>query len=201
MDNLSAYKDLIQIHDGDNSQVYRARRVDDRRSIILKILKADYPTPNQLRRYKQEYYLTHQLQLPSIIKAYGLEEWQRTLVMTLEDFGGISLDRWLPQRQQRLTVGEFLPLALKIVDALGQLHSQKIIHKDINPANIVFNPETGVLKLIDLGISTQLSRENPILEPPNALEGTPAYLSPEQTGRMNRVLDYRTDFYSLGVIF
>ncbi len=201
MDNLSAYKDLIQIHDGDNSQVYRARQVDDRRSIILKILKADYPTPNQLRRYKQEYYLTHQLQLPSIIKAYGLEEWQRTLVMTLEDFGGISLDRWLPQRQQGLTVGDFLPLALKIVDALGQLHSQKIIHKDINPANIVFNPETGVLKLIDLGISTQLSRENPILEPPNALEGTPAYLSPEQTGRMNRVLDYRTDFYSLGVTF
>jgi diguanylate cyclase (GGDEF)-like protein len=201
MDALSAYKDLIQIHDGNNSRVYRARRVEDRRSLILKILKADYPTPNQLRRYRQEYHLTHQLQLPSIIKAYGLEEWQRTLVMTLEDFGGISLDQWLQQRQQGLPVGEFLPLALKIVDGLEQLHSQNIIHKDINPANIVFNLETGALKLIDLGISTQLGRENPILESPNALEGTPPYLSPEQTGRMNRTLDYRTDFYSLGVTF
>jgi diguanylate cyclase (GGDEF)-like protein len=201
METFSAFKDLTQIHDGDNSRVYRARRVEDGRSLILKVLKADYPTTDQIGRYKQEYHLTHQLQLPSIIKAYGLEEWQRTLVMIVEDFGGISIDQWLQLHQQELTVDEFLPLALKIVDGLAQLHSQNVIHKDINPTNIVFNPETGVVKLIDLGISTQLSRENLTLNTPNALEGTLNYLSPEQTGRMNRSLDYRTDFYSLGVTF
>jgi diguanylate cyclase (GGDEF)-like protein/PAS domain S-box-containing protein len=201
MHTLSGYKNLTQIHDGDNSCVYRAQRIDNEQSAILKILKADYPTLEQLRRYRQEYHLTHQLQLSRVIKAYGLEEWRRTLVIILEDFGAISLKQWMQEHPQRLSVGEFLSLALKITDGLGQLHSQAIIHKDINPTNIVLNPETGELKLIDLGISTQMSRENPALKTPNALEGTLPYLSPEQTGRMNRVLDYRTDFYSLGVTF
>ncbi|OLP18868.1 hypothetical protein BST81_08090 [Leptolyngbya sp. 'hensonii'] len=201
MITLSGYEDLIRIHDGENSQVYRAWQVKDGRSVILKLLKADYPTPDQLRRYRQEYHLTHQLQLPEVIKAYGLDPWQRTLVMILEDFNGLDLKQWLQQYPQGLTVEAFLPLAIKIASALGQLHSQAVIHKDINPANIVFNPKTRTLKLIDLGISTQLSRENPSLQAPGALEGTLSYLSPEQTGRMNRVLDYRTDFYSLGVTF
>lgn len=84
---------------------------------------------------------------------------------------------------------------------MGAIHASNIIHKDINPANIVFNPETEIIKIIDFGISTQLTRENPTLKNPNVLEGTLAYTSPEQTGRMNRSLDYRTDFYSLGVTF
>lgn len=201
MTTFLGYQDLTQVHDGGNSRVYRARRVEDSQPVMLKLLKADYPTPDQLRRYRQEYSLTQHLQLPNVIKAYGLEEWQRTLVMILEDFGGIALNHWLKQLPQGLSVELFLPLAVKIADALGQLHGQAIIHKDINPANIVLNPETRMLKLIDLGISTQLSRETPALQSPTSLEGTLPYLSPEQTGRMNRVLDYRTDFYSLGITF
>lgn len=201
MTTLPGYKDLVQIHDGDNSRVYRGKYVEDEQLLILKILKADYPTPEQIRRYRQEYYLTHQLQLPNVIKAYRLENWQRTLVMVIEDIGGISLRQWLREHPQGLSIGKFLPLAVKIAAGLGQLHSQNIIHKDINSANIVFNPETEILKIIDLGISTQLGRENWTLQTPNSLEGTMAYLSPEQTGRMNRILDYRTDFYSLGVTF
>lgn len=201
MTTFLGYQDLTQVHDGGNSRVYRARRVDDGQPVMLKLLKADYPTPDQLRRYRQEYSLTQQLQLPNVIQAYGLEEWQRTLVMILEDFGGVALNHWFKQLSQGLSVELFLPLAIKIADALGQLHGQAIIHKDINPANIVLNPATRIIKLIDLGISTQLSRETPALQPPNTLEGTLPYLSPEQTGRMNRGLDYRTDFYSLGITF
>ncbi|MBL1178632.1 diguanylate cyclase domain-containing protein [Pantanalinema sp. GBBB05] len=198
---FSEYQDLTPVHDGDNSRVYRACRIADGQRVILKILKAEYPTPDQLRRYRQEYHLTQQLQLPNVVKAYGLEEWQRTLVMILEDFGGISLKQRLKLYPHGLPIGEFLSLACQIADGLGQLHTQAVIHKDLNPANIVFNPETGVLKLIDLGISTQFSREDPALQISSHLEGTLAYLSPEQTGRMNRLLDYRTDFYSLGVTF
>ncbi|WP_210407198.1 AAA family ATPase, partial [Hydrocoleum sp. CS-953] len=84
---------------------------------------------------------------------------------------------------------------------LGQIHAENIIHKDINPANIIYNPKTKQLKIIDFGISTRLTRENPILKNPNVLEGTLAYISPEQTGRMNRGIDYRTDLYSLGATF
>ena len=118
----------------------------------------------------------------------------------MEDFGAISLQEWLRERE-RLSLAEFLFLAIAITKSLGQIHSQNIIHKDINPTNIVFNPQTRALKIIDFGISTQLSQETPTLKNPNILEGTLAYISPEQTGRMNRGLDYRTDFYSLGVMF
>ena len=200
MVSLAGYEDLLQIHDNANSQVYRARRVDNGQPVILKFLKQDYPTSEQIRRYKQEYHLTFQLNSPGIIKAYELLEWQRSYVIVLEDFGGISLKQWLKKRD-KLALEEFLFLAIAITESLGQIHGKNIIHKDINPANIVFNPEIKELKIIDFGISTQLSRENPTLKNPNVLEGTLAYISPEQTGRINHSLDYRTDFYSLGVTF
>ena len=85
--------------------------------------------------------------------------------------------------------------------ALGQVHRAHIIHKDINPSNLVINPGTGEVKIIDFGIATRFSTEHPVMKSPEVLEGTLAYMSPEQTGRMNRSLDYRTDFYSLGATF
>lgn len=91
--------------------------------------------------------------------------------------------------------------AIAVCEILGRIHAANIIHKDINPGNIVFNLDTGVVKIIDFGIATQFNRTNPTFKSPHVLEGTLAYLSPEQTGRMNRMLDYRTDFYSLGVTF
>ncbi|MBP0018013.1 MAG: AAA family ATPase [Cyanobacteria bacterium SBLK] len=200
MISLAGYENFLQIHDSSNSQVYRARRVEDGQPVILKFLNREYPTPEQIRRYKQEYSLTHQLDAPGIIKAYRLEEWQRSYAIALEDFGGISLQQWLQEREP-LSLKEFLAIAIAIAESLAQIHAQNIIHKDINPANLIVNPQTQELKIIDFGISTQLNRENPTLKNPNVLEGTLAYISPEQTGRMNRGLDYRTDFYSLGVTF
>ena len=90
-------------------------------------------------------------------------------------------------------------MAIAITKALGSIHTEQIIHKDINPANILYNPDTKEVKLTDFGISSTLSRENPSFSNLKILEGTIAYISPEQTGRMNRALDYRSDFYSLGV--
>ena len=197
---IPGYENLTQIHQSDNSLVYRARRAENHQPVILKFLNQDYPSTEQIRRYKQEYQLTSQLESPGIIKAYSLEEWQRSLGMVFEDFGGISLKQWLKERE-KLSLQDFLELAIAISESLGQIHAHNIIHKDINPGNIVLNPETQEVKIIDFGISTQLSRENPTLKNPNVLEGTLAYISPEQTGRMNRGLDYRSDFYSLGATF
>jgi PAS domain S-box-containing protein len=197
---LAGYEDLIEIHHSENSQVYRGRRVGDRQPVILKCLNQEYPTSEQIRGYKQEYFLTCQVESPGIVKAYSLEEWQHSYAIVLEDFGGISLKQWLNQRGE-ISLPEFLDQAIAIADSLGQIHAHQIIHKDINPANIVVNPATKELKIIDFGIATQLSRENPTLKNPHILEGTLLYISPEQTGRMNRGLDYRTDFYSLGVTF
>ena len=197
-----------KIYESANSLVYQAIRQSDGLACIVKILKQDYPTPQELTRYRQEYQITEQLNLDGVIDVYALEPCDRTLAIILEDFGATSLaqlfqDSLLPfQRGDFQTrIAEFLHLAIAIVEILGQIHAEKIIHKDINPSNIVLNPETKEVKIIDFGISTILTVENPTLKHPNVLEGTLAYISPEQTGRMNRSLDYRSDFYSLGVTF
>ncbi|MEG5064019.1 AAA family ATPase [Microcoleus sp. B3-A4] len=187
------------LYESANSLVYRAIREADKGPIILKLLKENYPTPQELVRYRTEYRITQELKEPGVVQVYDLQKYQNTLVMFLEDFGGESLKIWMQQRQ--FSLEEFLLLAIATTEILGKIHSANIIHKDINPSNIVYNPETKQLKIIDFGISTQLTRETPTLKNPNILEGTLAYISPEQTGRMNRTLDYRTDFYSLGVTF
>ncbi|GAB4178509.1 MAG: AAA family ATPase [Coleofasciculaceae cyanobacterium] len=204
MITLPGYQIFAQIYESVNSLVYRGKREQDNKTVILKVLKEDYPTLQELTRYKQEYEIIRNLNTDGVVKAYGLAPYQRTLVIILEDFGGESLKKWLNYlvgRQIKVSLPEFLNIAIKTSEILGHIHSSNIIHKDINPTNIIFNPETGILKIIDFGISTVLSRENPTLKHPNVLEGTLAYMSPEQTGRMNRTLDYRTDFYSLGVTF
>ncbi|MEP6514983.1 AAA family ATPase [Microcoleus vaginatus] len=187
------------LYESANSLVYRAIREADRQPIILKLLKESYPTPQELVRYRTEYRITQELKEPGVVQVYDLQKYQNTLVMFVEDFGGESLALWMQQCRFRLE--EVLLLTIETARSLSQIHAANVIHKDINPSNIVYNRETGQLKIIDFGISTQLTRENPVLKTPGVLEGTLAYISPEQTGRMNRSLDYRTDFYSLGVTF
>jgi len=196
---IAGYEIREKIYESANSLVYRGSRQSDKQAVILKMLKQDYPTSEELTRLRQEYEIIRSMKIAGAIAAYELQKYQNTLVLVLEDFGGYSLKQWLGSRQ--LTVAEFLSIAIKITAGLQGIHAAKVIHKDVNPANIVFNSETGQLKFIDFGIATVLSRSNQTLANPNVLEGTPAYISPEQTGRMNRSLDYRTDFYSLGATF
>ncbi|MCT7953117.1 AAA family ATPase [Ancylothrix sp. C2] len=197
--NIGGFSIQAQIYESANSLVYRGIRESDNQPIILKLLKENYPTPKELARYRTEYEITKSLNLTGVVKVYDLQKYQNTLVMFVEDFGGESLKVWRQQRS--FTLKELLEIAIATTETLGQIHATNIIHKDINPSNIVYHPPTGQLKIIDFGISTKLTRENPTLKNPNVLEGTLAYISPEQTGRMNRSLDYRTDFYSLGITF
>ncbi|MBN3892205.1 MAG: AAA family ATPase [Nostoc sp. JL31] len=196
---LEGYKVLTELHTSPNSQVYRGYRELDRQPVVLKVLWQEYPSPEAIARFKLEYDLTRRFQAPGIIQAYDLKKYQNTLVLVLEDFGGQPLRELL--NQSPLPLQNFLQLAIQVAAALEEIHQQQIIHKDINPANILLNPTTQQTKIIDFGIATLLSRENPTLRNLNVLEGTLAYISPEQTGRMNRSIDYRTDFYSLGVTF
>ncbi|MGQ4647276.1 AAA family ATPase [Lyngbya aestuarii] len=204
MINLPGYRLLTPIYESANSLVYRSIREEGNQPVILKVLKEDYPTPSELTRYKQEYEITRHLNLDGVVKAYALEPYQRSFVIVFEDFGAISLEQLMDDSlgaKRFLYLPEFLNIAIKTTEILGTIHNSNVIHKDINPSNIVLNPETGQLKIIDFGISTVLNCENPTLKNSHFLEGTLAYMSPEQTGRMNRFLDYRTDFYSLGVTF
>jgi len=206
MINIPGYQIVAQIYESANSVVYRGKTEQDNQSVILKVLQQDYPTAQELTRYKQEYEITRNLNIDGVVKAYGLEPYQRTLVIIFEDFGASSLKQLMNNRSTSsglcvFSLEEFFSIAIKTAEILGAIHAANILHKDINPSNIIFNPETGIVKIIDFSISTVLTRENPTLKNPNVLEGTLPYMSPEQTGRMNRTLDYRTDFYSLGVTF
>ena len=193
------YNIQATIHESANSLIYRARRAQDNLPVILKVLKEPDPAPEYIGWFTREYEILHELNIPGAPTVYGLETHQGHLMMILEDFGGESLTHL--GCAGRLTVEEFLRLAITLTDILGQIHQQHIIHRDINPSNIVYNAATNQVKIIDFGIASVLPRETLTFVNTDNLEGTLAYISPEQTGRMNTTLDYRTDLYSLGVTF
>lgn len=187
------------IHEGKHSLIFRALREFSHEPVILKYLNKEYPTPAEIAGLQREFEIIQLLGQQATIAAYELLNYNNTVIMVLEDMGGTSLKRLLPDFS--LDLAQTLQLALSMAQTLGHVHQQKIIHKDINLTNFIWNSSTHQLKLIDFGISTRLSRETPDIQSPKTMEGTLAYLSPEQTGRMNRAMDYRTDFYSLGVTF
>lgn len=195
---ISGYHFFSLIHAGQNSNVFRGIRTGDRLPVVGKLLKRNYPTPEEITRYRLEYQITQSLHLAGVVQAYDLLQYDNSLVMILEDFGGESIEKLMVHRQFSLV--EILEIGISLADALQGIHQAHVIHKDINPANIVLNLATRQLKIIDFGISTALSRESLTFQHPRVLEGTLPYMSPEQTGRTNQVLDYRTDFYSLGVM-
>ena len=199
MIEIAGYQIFTKLHESTNSRVYRGVRESDHLPIIIKVLKKDYPTVEEITQYWREYKITKSLNLEGVIKAYSIEQYQNTLLIVFEDIGGESLAKILPSTH--LSLEAFLKLAIKLTETLSQVHNFNIIHKDINPDNIIWNRKTDRVKLIDFGICTEVSREKPSFNNWNLLEGTLGYISPEQTGRMNRSLDYRTDFYSLGATF
>jgi histidine kinase len=208
MITLPGYQVFEKRYESSRSLIYRAERNADQVPVLLKVLRQEYPSPKAIARFQMEYHLLQSLNLEGVIQVYDWKLYQQSPVIVLEDFGGESLQNWLHDYPEGGTAShrtfdleEFLTLAIQITSILGQLHHQNIIHKDINPSNIVLNSNTGQVKIIDFGIATTLSQENSITYHPSILEGTLAYMSPEQTGRMNRAIDYRTDFYSLGVTF
>ncbi|MBD2694685.1 AAA family ATPase [Anabaena catenula] len=199
MFEISGYNNLNKIYESDNSLVFRAVCQQDQTPVIIKILKQDYPSKEAIARSKLEYKLVSSLKLKGTVKTRSLEKYQNTLAIIFEDDNCESLKSLISQR--KLTLQEFLKIGIQITQTLAEIHAENIIHHDINPANIIIHPQTQQVKIIDFGIATILTRETPTICHPNILEGTLAYISPEQTGRMNRVIDYRTDFYSLGVTF
>ncbi|MEO2025704.1 MAG: AAA family ATPase, partial [Fuerstiella sp.] len=181
------------------SLLLRTGPVGGRPSTILKLLNKAYPSPQELARFRQEYEITRRLDAPGVIKVYGLETYENSLMILMEDIGGESLSRWLQERT--LDLETFLSLAVRITETLGDIHSASIIHKDISCSNIIWNATTDELRIIDFGVSTRMSRANSVSGECETRDGTLAYMSPERTGLMNRGVDYRTDFYSLGVTF
>jgi len=201
--NISGYKIIEKIYNGSRTIVYRGYRESDSLPVAIKLLKNSYPCFKELVQFRNQYTIAKNLNSSLIVQTYSLEVYQNAYALVMEDFGGISLQDYFARDQMRdiSFLQEFLQIAIALCNTLEILYSQRIIHKDIKPSNILINPDSKQVKLIDFSIASLLPRETHTLISPNVLEGTLAYISPEQTGRMNRGIDYRTDFYSLGVTF
>jgi predicted ATPase/signal transduction histidine kinase/FixJ family two-component response regulator/tRNA A-37 threonylcarbamoyl transferase component Bud32 len=198
--NIPGYTFVEPLNEGVDSIVYRAIKEIDQTSVIIKALKAEYPSLKEITGIKHEYKILNSLiDVNEVIKPLGLEKYQNRLSLVIEDCSSVSLNNF--SDTHKLTIKNFLIIAMQLASALANIHQKQVIHKDIKPQNIIINPKTLTVKLIDFSIASHLSRENQNVSNPNLIEGTLAYMSPEQTGRMNRSLDYRTDFYSLGVTF
>ena len=156
----------------------------------------EHTAPRSLRRLEHEYSLRAELESTWAAVPLGLVGHQGRPVLVLEDPGGEPLDRLVGAP---LELRQFLRVAIGLAAALGQVHQRGLIHKDIKPANTLVNAATGQVWLMGFGIASRLRRERQSPDPPEGLSGALAYMAPEQTGRMNRSIDSRSDLYSLGV--
>lgn len=186
-----------QLYLGSRTAVYRAVQASTQRSVVVKVLCPGYPSFGELVRFRNQYIITKNLPIPGIIHPLSLEPLGRGYALVMEDYGGVSLGEYIQQRP--LDLGEVLAIALQLSDILHDLVQHRVVHKDIKPANILIHPESKQVKLIDFSIASLLPKETQEIQSANLLEGTLAYLAPEQTGRMNRGIDYRADLYALGV--
>ncbi|BAY11778.1 ATP-binding sensor histidine kinase [Calothrix sp. NIES-2098] len=198
--SIPGYVVSEQLYDGSRTIVYRAVKETDNLPVVIKLLKNPYPSFSELVQFRNQYTIANNLNNSGIIQPYSLEPFQNAYILVMEDFGGVSLKDYFVNNCVA-SLSEFLQVAIALCNALDILYRDRIIHKDIKPSNILINPETKQVKLIDFSIASLLPRETQTFVSPNVLEGTLAYISPEQTGRMNRLIDYRSDFYSLGVTF
>ncbi|MGB3514134.1 MAG: AAA family ATPase [Microcoleaceae cyanobacterium] len=197
--NFPGYSDIQTIYQGNKTIIYQALRQSDNTLVVLKTQISEYPAPEEIARIRHEYNILKNLNIQGIVKSIDSIDHQYRLILILEYFNSQSLDQHITD--SLITIPQFLHIAIQLSQTLDQLHQQQIIHKDIKPQNILFNPSTEETKIIDFSIATRLETETQTIINPNYIEGTLAYMSPEQTGRMNRSIDYRSDFYSLGITF
>lgn len=194
---IPGYTLLEQLYAGSRTMVYRALQLSQQRPVVIKILWPAYPSFNDLVQFRNQYTITKNLNIPGLVTPLSLEPYQNGYALIMEDCNSITLEQYA--QHQPLPLKIVLEIALQLTDILHGLHARRVIHKDIKPANILIYPETQQIKLIDFSIASLLPKETQEIKSPNVLEGTLAYLAPEQTGRMNRGIDYRADLYSLGV--
>jgi len=159
---------------------------------------AERPTLESINRLTHEHGLKNYLEGAWALRPLELVRERGQTMLVVDYSGGEPLDRLV---REPMEIGKFLRLSVALAGAVAQLHGRGLIHKDIKPANVLVDPSSGRVCLTGFGIASRLPRERQAPEPPEFIAGTLAYMAPEQTGRVNRSIDSRSDLYSLGVTF
>ena len=199
MDLAQSYTLQTQLHETPAVRIFRGFRKSDGKSIVAKVLRDEYPSALHLARLRHEHEIVQSLDVPGVIRTLGLERSGNGLGLILEDAGDRSLDRWL--RAGNLDLLQSLEIACGLVRTVAAVHDRGIVHKDLKPPHLFLDPDDpGKVTLVDFGIATRLTQERLTATAVGKLEGSLPYIAPEQTGRMNRVTDRRSDLYSVGVV-
>jgi predicted ATPase/signal transduction histidine kinase len=188
---VPGFVELYAIHLGRRYAVFRARRASDGLAVVIKLPITGSPSAND--QLHSEHELLVRLGLPGIVRPVALASVGPVLALVLEDAGPEDLAHWLRRHQPPLSLS--LSFAIQIASTLARLHDRGVIHRDLNPSNLVLADDR--LTLVDFESATSLGAAAAGV--PAELENTLAYIAPEQTGRMNRLVDHRADLYSLGV--
>jgi len=197
--NLAGHLVLERLGGSQESTVFRARSKDDSRTVVLKVVDESFAGKEAAARLKFEYELLAGVDLKASTRPISFERTPGLSILVMEDFNGIDLRVF--SRRSSMSLDNFFTLAIGIVAGLAEIHDAMVIHQDIKPPNILVSPDDLRVQIIDFSIATRLTRREPSLRDIQHLKGTPAYIAPEQTGAMNRSLDYRCDLYSLGATF
>lgn len=197
--SIPGYRLLQEIHRSGRSRVYRGVREADQAAVVLKTPALDFPGPDDLGRLRREHQLLGGLDVPGVVKVLDLVPWGHSLALVLEDVPATPVAGQL-ETGRPMELAAFFPLAMACGRALGALHPHAI-HKDLNPRNILWEPRAETFRLIDFGSASGVAERDADASAARRLVASLAFMAPEQTGRLNREVDGRTDFYSLGVTF
>ncbi|KPA14067.1 multi-sensor signal transduction multi-kinase [Candidatus Magnetomorum sp. HK-1] len=201
MDNMLNKKYFIidTIYKTQRTKIYKAVRVKDNLPVIIKALNIEYPSEKDVKQFSNGFKIVHDLNNDKLIQMYDLDLSYNQQSFAMEDTGGISLNHVISENP--LSIDQFFEIAIKIINNLKHIHECQIIHQDINPSNIIWNSKTGQTKIIDFEMAITKPDKEQIFYESDHIYGSLSYISPEQTGRLNRSIDYRSDFYSLGISF
>ncbi len=179
--------------------ITRGIRTNDGLPVILKLIPVEFQDTSSFRKFERELDISSKIQNPSVVKMLEMLDSSHGLALVMEDFQGILLREAF--KKNRPSINTTLSQCIEITQIIRVIHQHKIIHKNINSDAFLISEETQEIRLLDLSLSMILSQERTELFDHKEIVGDLHFISPEQTGRINRLLDYRTDFYSLGILF
>jgi len=192
MNSFPGLKTISCIYESNTTKIFKCQKKSDNVPVVVKTLNQEFPSKDLLDRLRHEYHIARMFNDEGIIQMYSLQPMNKSMIIVMEYVDAVSLDQIILQKN--LSLESALQIAISLCTILGKIHDKSIVHKDVNPGNILVNTQLNNIKLIDFAFASKFPSQHS-----DNIKGTLAYIAPEQTGRMDRSVDYRSDYYAFGV--